>query len=96
MHYLRIQWNCSSPTEPDETLVELDERGYEVRIVERFRGRLMGFASEVEALPSTGLIREPWTRWEQTATDPDFRVQTIPRTDFEMAWNNRLRLYPPA
>jgi hypothetical protein len=96
MHYLRIQWNCSSRSEPDETLVELDERGFELRIIELYRGRLLGFASEEEALPSSGLIREPWSRWEQTGADSDFNVRPMPRTEFETAWNNRLRLFPPS
>ena len=96
MHYLRIQWLSTSTSEPDETFVELDDRGFEVRIIELYRGRMMGFASADEALPSSGLIREPWTRLEQTATDPDFRVQTLARSEFETAWNNRLRLYPPS
>jgi hypothetical protein len=94
MRYLRVYWSHSSPSEPDETLVELDEQGREARVIEFCQTRILGFASRAEEMLPTGLIQVPWTPLEEVGVDADYSVRTINEAQFEAAWEDRWRLAP--
>jgi hypothetical protein len=94
MRYLHIHWSHASTSEPDETLVELDERGCEVRVLELCRGRVLGFASCQEEVGPTGLVQIPWSHLEVLDADPDCQVEEIDAPRFDAVWEQRRQLYP--
>ena len=92
MRYLHILWSHAFASEPDETLVELDEDGCEVRVLELCRGQVLGFASREEASPPTELIQVPWSQRDQVGSHPDYEVRAIDGAQFETAWDTRWRM----
>ena len=89
MTYLRVLWKHSLADEPVELLSELDERRFEVRKVEVFRGGHKGYAGHTESGRGTRLSLEPVPCMTDIASDPQFLPEEISREEFDLAWQDR-------
>src|SRR5262249_45225376 len=89
MRYLRVEWIHPDPNEPATLYSQLDDEGWEVRKVEVFADGRVGFASGMEATPSTVLGEKLVPSVEEIATDRQFRPVLISREEFERIWARR-------
>lgn len=87
MHYSRLQWNHSSPSEPREILSEYDPDGWERRKIEVFSDGSMRFASDTESIGGSKLSLIPRPPDEEVVGEPEFRVFDMTKEEFERAWD---------
>jgi hypothetical protein len=86
MHYSRLIWSHTSPTEPVTILSEYDPNGWECRKVEIFADGTLGYASENESAGGSQLARIPCPPDTEVIQEPEFRVSGLSKAEFEAAW----------
>jgi hypothetical protein len=83
MRYLFVRWNHDDDEEPFELYSELDDAGWEVRKVERFRDGKLGFAGSKGHCASTRLGDAPIPDLSEIQADPQFDARWIELSEFE-------------
>lgn len=86
MVYLKVRWIHENNEDPVLLMSELDGDRYEVRKIEVFRDRRMGFASADRSSAETVLGDKPVPIAADIAADPQFVVQQLDAQEFEKAW----------
>jgi hypothetical protein len=88
MSFIKVKWSHNHSDEPTLLYSELDEHRKEVRKVEVFPDRSMGFAGRNISRPDpkTWLGNESIPNVEQIASDPQFEPAEICREEFELLY----------
>jgi hypothetical protein len=90
MNYLKVEWLHNFDDQPIELLSELDADRYETRKIERFRSGAMSFAGPEGESGTTWLGESPTPSMDEIAADPQFRVTSISKDEFERAWQSAI------
>lgn len=86
MRYQKIKWTHKFPDEPDSIYEEIDEDGWEVRVVEVFKNGSMGYAARGGLLSGpTGLSPERIPPVGEII-DPALTLSEITAEEFEDVW----------
>ena len=84
-YFQRVQWIHDAQEDPVVLWAQVVD-GWEVRKVDEFRDGHLAWADDTREDGATGLGQVPVPRPEAIATDPQFAVQIIDRSDFERVW----------
>lgn len=87
MEYLAVQWKHSFPDMPVKIFSEMDNRRMEIRKVEIFRDKTLGFASAASSQGSTKLGIEPIPSFGEIASQVEFSPRISNKQEFEQLWN---------
>ena len=96
MRYSKLLWNHPFPDEPTEIYSEHDEAGWERRKVELFRDGGIGFAGATEGTEGTKLSLIQCPPDDEVNSEPEFKVVTITRDEFEQLWRKAHQLVESA
>ena len=86
MTHIVVTWHHENADYPVELFSELDDKRFEVRKVEVFRGGRRCFADASSHSGNTALGIEPVPPLDEIASDRQFTPRTITREEFEAAW----------
>ncbi|CAM4174576.1 DUF6881 domain-containing protein [Paracidovorax anthurii] len=86
MNYLKVRWNHANPNDPVLLMSELDADRYEVRKVEVFADKRLGFAGKDQSSEKTILGEKPVPSASDIAADSQFVVETLDAEEFEKIW----------
>jgi hypothetical protein len=92
MRYLFVRWIHDEDAEPVELYSELDEAGWEIRKVERWRDGQFGYAGPDGCQGSTRLGEVPVPEIVEIIADPQFDAKGIGRSVFEDVWDAARRV----
>jgi hypothetical protein len=83
-----VVWQHRFEDEPVELWSEIDESGFEVRKVERFRRGTLGFAGPNGNSENTHLSDSAMPSPAEIGLDPQFQATAINPTEFEQVWKS--------
>ena len=86
MHYIKVKWSHSFPSEPVLLYSELGDDRRELRKVEVFPNGTYGFASDSHAHGTTRLSEEPIPPDAEINLQPGFELEEISQDEFEEVW----------
>ena len=88
MKYLKVRWLHSDPNDPIWLYSEIDSNRWEIRKVELFADGRAAFAGPDRASedPRCLLSIEPLPDSREIASDPQFLVTEISKSEFEEVW----------
>ncbi|GGX11719.1 DUF6881 domain-containing protein [Undibacterium macrobrachii] len=89
MRYFQVDWIHEDEDYPISIIAEIDGEGWEVRKIELFRDGHKGFAENIEDVGETMLGEKPWPGIEVIASDSQFNVKELVRSEFESEWLKR-------
>ena len=96
MKSMRVRWYHDEDDDPVELYSEVDERGWEVRKVERWRDGQVGHAGGAMRFGPTRLGEEPVpVEKAEINDDPQFDAQWIEPSEFEDVWDAARRVTVP-
>lgn len=87
MKYLYVEWLHEIPEEPIILISELDERRYEHRKLEIYKGGLVGYAVNNTKVHDTRLTTEPIPEIQDILIHKEFKPKYISKDDFTRIWN---------
>lgn len=89
MAYVHVYWIHDFDDEPTQFFCEIDDDGYEVRKVVRYRDGALAYADLGEQQGGTYLSPEPFPPLGQPSSDPRFVITQIAAPEFDAMWHRR-------
>jgi hypothetical protein len=90
MKYLKVCWRHINPNEPSEIYCEVDSDGNEIRKVEKWTNKKIGYADKIEERGGTHRAKDKWPSLREINLNPEFQAIEISSEAFEDVWKKRV------
>lgn len=89
MAYAHVYWIHDFVDEPTQFFCEIDDEGYELRKVVRYRDGTLAYADATETYGGTFLSPEPFPPLDEPSPDTRFVITEIGAHEFNAMWERR-------